>query len=43
MNTSVPGFPPHPGWHNPWVALIFYIKAAEMDAAALAWATCCLG
>jgi hypothetical protein len=37
INTSVPGFPPHPGWHNPWVALIFYIKAAELDAAALAW------
>jgi len=37
IRTSVPGFPPHPGWHNPWVALIFYIKAAEMDAAALAW------
>jgi hypothetical protein len=37
MRTSVPGFPPHPGWHNPWVALIFFIKAAEMDAAAAAW------
>ncbi|MGA3161401.1 MAG: hypothetical protein ABSC77_09305 [Terracidiphilus sp.] len=37
IRTSVPGFPPHPGWHNPWVALIFYIKAAELDAAALAW------
>jgi hypothetical protein len=36
MRTSVPGFPPHPGWHNPWVALIFFIKAAEMDAAAAA-------
>ena len=35
--TSVPGFPPHPGWHNPWVALIFFMKAAEMDAAAAAW------
>lgn len=35
--TSVPGFPPHPGWHNPWVALIFYLKAAEMDTAAAAW------
>ncbi len=23
IRTSVPGFPPHPGWHNPWVALIF--------------------
>jgi hypothetical protein len=37
MRTSVPGFPPHPGWHNPWVALIFYGKSAELDAAALAW------
>jgi 4-amino-4-deoxy-L-arabinose transferase-like glycosyltransferase len=37
MRTSVPGFPPHPGWHNPWVALIFYVKAAEMDIAAAAW------
>ena len=35
--TSVPGFPPHPGWHDPWVALVFYIKAAELDAAAAAW------
>ena len=37
IRTSVPGFPPHPGWHNPWVALIFFMKAAEMDAAAAAW------
>jgi hypothetical protein len=37
MRTSVPGFPPHPGWHDPWVSLIFYIKAAEMDIAADAW------
>jgi Dolichyl-phosphate-mannose-protein mannosyltransferase len=37
MRTSVPGFPPHPGWHNPWVALVFYIKAAELDAAAASW------
>ena len=37
IRTSVPGFPPHPGWHNPWVALIFFIKAAELDAAAIAW------
>jgi hypothetical protein len=35
--TSMPGFPPHPGWHNPWVALIFFVKAAELDAAAAAW------
>jgi len=37
VRTSVPGFPPHPGWHNPWVALIFFLKAAELDAAAAAW------
>ncbi|MFZ0747119.1 MAG: hypothetical protein WAM85_22140 [Terracidiphilus sp.] len=29
--------PPHPGWHNPWVSLLFFVKTAEMDAAALAW------
>jgi len=37
IRTSTPGFPPHPGWHNPLVALIFYGKAAELDAAAAAW------
>jgi hypothetical protein len=37
MRTSVPGFPPHPGWHNPWVALIFFVKTAELDAATAAW------
>ena len=37
IRTAVPGFPPHPGWRDPWVALIFYVKAAEMDAAAKAW------
>ena len=29
--------PPHPGWHNPWVALLFFVKVSEMDAAAAAW------
>ncbi len=29
--------PPHPGWHNPWVSLLFFMKAAEMDATAAAW------
>jgi hypothetical protein len=24
--------PPHPGWHDPWVSLLFFVKAAEMDA-----------
>jgi len=37
IRTSVPGFPPHPGWHNPWVGLIFFVKCAELDAAAAAW------
>jgi hypothetical protein len=29
--------PPHPGWHNPWVSAIFFVKVSEMDAAAAAW------
>lgn len=29
--------PPHPGWHNPWVGLLFYLKVSEMDAVAAAW------
>jgi hypothetical protein len=29
--------PPHPGWHNPWVSLLFFVKVSEMDAAAAAW------
>ncbi|HEY5084142.1 MAG TPA: hypothetical protein VII48_06465, partial [Rhizomicrobium sp.] len=33
MRTASPGWPPHPGWHNPWVSLLFYVKVAEMDAA----------
>jgi hypothetical protein len=37
IRTAVPGFPPHPGWHNPWVGLIFFVKAAELDAATAAW------
>ncbi|MFP5204394.1 MAG: hypothetical protein ACLGSH_03450 [Acidobacteriota bacterium] len=28
--------PPHPGWHDPWVGLLFFVKVAEMDALA-AW------
>jgi hypothetical protein len=48
MNTAAPGYPPHPGFHNPWVAFLFYMKAAELDAAARAWgntvlAACLLG
>jgi hypothetical protein len=37
IRTAAPGFPPHPGWHNPWVSLLFYVKAAEMDTAAASW------
>ena len=37
VRTATPGFAPHPGWHDPWVSFLFYMKAAEMDAAALAW------
>ena len=32
MRTSAAGAgPPHPGWHNPWVALLFYLKVSELD------------
>jgi len=36
MRTAVPGFPPHPGWHNPWIALLYYVKVSELDSSA-AW------
>jgi hypothetical protein len=35
MRTSAPGWPPHPGWHNPWVSLLFFVKVAQMDAIAI--------
>jgi hypothetical protein len=34
MRTAAPGWPPHPGWHNPWTSLLFFVKTAELDAAA---------
>jgi hypothetical protein len=38
LRTATPGNgPPHPGWHDPWVSLKFFVKAATMDAAASAW------
>jgi hypothetical protein len=38
IRTATTGaWPPHPGWHNPWVSLLFFMKAALMDAAAAAW------
>jgi hypothetical protein len=37
MRTAAPGWPPHPGWHNPWVSLLFFLKVAELDCAAQSW------
>jgi hypothetical protein len=38
LHTATPGSgPPHPGWHNMWVSLIFYVKTAEMVAVAQQW------
>ncbi|MGD1107182.1 MAG: hypothetical protein ABR865_09060 [Terracidiphilus sp.] len=28
------GGPPHPGWHSPWVALLYYLKVSELDSVA---------
>jgi hypothetical protein len=38
LRTATPGSgPPHPGWHNMWVSLLFYVKTAEMVAVAEQW------
>jgi hypothetical protein len=38
LRTATPGAgPPHPGWHNPWVSIQFFLKAAVMDAAPARW------
>jgi hypothetical protein len=38
LRTATPGTgPPHPGWHNLWVSLKFFVKAAVMDAAGARW------
>ncbi len=39
MRTAAHGTGPlHPGWRNPWVALLFYVKVSELDAVlAPAW------
>ena len=37
LRTAAPGYPPHPGWHNPWIALQFFVKVSELDAAATAF------
>ena len=35
--TISPGWPLHPGWHNPWVALLYYLKVSELDFTAPTW------
>ena len=36
--TTTPGSgPPHPGWHDPWVSLLFFVRTAEIDASAELW------
>ncbi|MGD1062113.1 MAG: hypothetical protein ABR860_02530, partial [Terracidiphilus sp.] len=38
LRTAARGWSPHPGWHNPWVALLYYLKVSELDSvAAPAW------
>jgi hypothetical protein len=37
QRTSSSTVDPHPGWHNLWVSLVYYVKASEMDVAALGW------
>jgi hypothetical protein len=34
LRTAAPGWPLHPGWHSPWVALLFYLKVSELDSVA---------
>ena len=35
LRTAAPGPSPlHPGWHSPWVALLFYLKVSELDSIA---------
>jgi hypothetical protein len=31
--TTKPGASPYPGWHNVWVALLYYVKSAKLGAA----------
>jgi hypothetical protein len=38
LRTASPGSgPPHPGWHDPWVSLLFFVRTAELDASAELW------
>ena len=35
--TATGSGPPHPGWHSPWVSLLFFVKCGQMDAAPESW------
>ena len=38
LHTASPGPSPlHPGWHSPWVALLYYLKVSELDSIAAAF------
>ncbi len=38
LRTAAPGHLPHPGWHSPWVALLYYLKVSLLDSVvAPAW------
>ncbi len=38
IRTATPGSgPPHPGWHDPWVSLLFFVRTAEIDTSAELW------
>ena len=37
LRTASSSVDPHPGWHNPWVALVYFVKTAELDVAQPAW------
>lgn len=37
LRTALVGGPPHPGWHDMKMSFLFFMKAAEMDAAAQRW------
>jgi len=39
LRTASSSISPHPGWHNPWISSIFFLKAAELDAIAAGFGT----
>jgi hypothetical protein len=36
LHNPVPYWPPHPGWHNLWAALLFFLKTSQLDSIAAA-------